>query len=151
MAGTLALAACNGADAPEPQASVAEVPQVADIEAALNDSAAGWNEGDMTRFLAVYSGDPRTAFVGGEEVIHGRGAIETRYRDRYDWSGPDPSGRGVLSFVTEDFRPLGQDHALYVGRYVLEYPQGKPPATGFTSLVFERENGKWQIISDHSS
>ncbi|KLE34597.1 YybH family protein [Aurantiacibacter luteus] len=150
LAGALALAACNR-DKPAPQPTVEE-PQVADIEAALTDSAAGWNEGDMTRFLDIYSGDPRTAFVGGEEVIHGRGEIETRYRDRYDWSGPDPSDRGVLSFFTEDFRPLGQNHALYVGQYVLEYPEGKPPATGWTSLVFERdEGGHWRIISDHSS
>ena len=149
LAGALALAACNR-DEPAPEPSFEE-PQVADIEAVLADSAAGWNEGDMTRFVDIYSADPRTAFVG-TQIIHGRGEIERRYRDRYDWSGPDPEGRGVLSFVTEDFRPLGEDHALYVGRYVLEFPEGKPPQTGFTSLVFERdERGDWRIISDHSS
>lgn len=149
LALTPALVACQ-AEAPAPAPAVEE-PQLADLDAALTASAAGWNEGDMQRFLAIYSGDPRTSFVTADEVLHGRAEMEERYRTYYDWSRPDPSERGVLTFQSEDFRPLGPDHALWVGRYILSYPEGKPPATGFTSLVFAREDGEWRIIADHSN
>lgn len=152
LAGALALAGCDAATQPEPSDAVtgAEV-QVADIEAVMADSAAGWNEGDMDRFLAIYSDAPETSFVGSGGLLRGRASMEERYREAYDWSQPDPAERGVLTFETEDMRPLGPDHALYIGRYILTYPDDREPATGFTSLVFAREDGTWKIIADHSS
>lgn len=158
VAGVLALVACT----PEPEpvdaatTGVVDVPDVAApdveaIEAVMADSAAGWNEGDMDRFLAIYSDAPETSFVGSGGLIRGRSEMEQRYREAYDWSGPDPSERGILSFETEDLRALGDDHALYIGRYILTYPGDRDPATGYTSLVFARENGAWKIVADHSS
>ncbi|MEN3972417.1 SgcJ/EcaC family oxidoreductase [Sphingomicrobium sp. XHP0235] len=124
----------------------------AQIEAVMADSAAGWNEGDMERFLAIYSDAPETSFVGSSGLVRGRSAMEARYREAYDWSDPDPAERGTLSFETEDVRALGPEHALFIARYVLTYPDAtKEPATGFTSLVFAREEGGWRIVADHSS
>ncbi|MFB0612776.1 YybH family protein [Aurantiacibacter poecillastricola] len=142
---------------PEPDPAEGELteatapPQVAEIEAVMEDSAAGWNAGDMNRFLAIYSRSPQASFVGSGGLLRGVEAMEERYREAYDWSRPDPSGRGVLTFETEDFRPLGDRHALYIGRYVLTYPDDREPATGLTSLVFAREENGWKIIADHSS
>lgn len=152
FAGALALAGCDGLR--EPVASQSATPAtapVAEIEAVMADSAAGWNEGDMDRFLAIYSAAPETSFVGSGGLLRGVAAMEERYREAYDWSQPDPSERGVLSFETEDLRRLGADHALYIGRYVLTYPDGREPASGFTTLVFADEDGDWKIIADHSS
>ncbi|MGB3795496.1 MAG: nuclear transport factor 2 family protein [Alteraurantiacibacter sp.] len=150
------LAACTPEPAPvgltaqEPFAG----PQLPDIEAAMEASAAGWNEGDMGRFLAIYSDAKETSFVGSGGLVRGRAAMEARYRDAYDWSQADPAERGTLSFETVDFRPLGEDHALYIGRYVLTYPDDREPADGLTSLVFTRDGtslDSWKIIADHSS
>ena len=77
--------------------------------------------------------------------------MEQRYREAYDWSDPDPSERGILTFETLDFRPLGEDHALFIARYILTYPDDREPATGLTSLVFAREAEGWRLIADHSS
>lgn len=156
LAASIALAACDGPSGPtaesEELAQIATQPQVEEIEAALTDSAAGWNEGDMDRFLAIYSEAPETSFVGSTGLLRGVAAMETRYREAYDWSQADPAERGVLTFETEDFRPLGNDHALYIGRYILTYPDpAKEPVTGLTSLVFGREGNAWKIIADHSS
>lgn len=130
----------------------ADAPLVqSEIEAVMADSASGWNGGDMDRFLAIYSAAPETSFVGSGGLVRGRAAMEERYRAAYDWSDPDPSERGVLTFETQDVRQLGPDHALYIGRYILTYPDDREPATGLTSLVFAREAGSWRIIADHSS
>ena len=148
----LALAACTPEAEPGDAAATAQAaPRLADIEAAMEDSAAGWNEGDMDRFLAIYSAAKDTSFVGSGGLVRGVEAMEERYREAYDWSQPDPSERGVLTFETQDFRPLGKDYALYIGRYVLTYPDDREPASGLTSLVFVREPGGWKIVADHSS
>ncbi len=153
IAGVTALAACTPEPEPVEAATTDTVaaPQVSEIEAVMKDSAAGWNEGDMDRFLAIYSDAPDTSFVGSGGLMRGKAAMEERYREAYDWSQPDPAERGVLTFETEDFRPLGDVHALYIGRYILTYPDGREPATGFTSLIFAREDDSWKIVADHSS
>lgn len=154
MAGmvALALAACRADAPPADPALTAAAPKVEQIEAVMADSAEGWNAGDMDRFLAIYSAAPETSFVSADGLLRGRAAMEKRYRAAYDWSKPDPAGRGVLSFATEDFRPIGSDHALYIGRYTLTYPDpARAPASGLTSLLFAREGTSWRIIADHSS
>lgn len=152
LVAALALAACAPQQANEAAAtSASTASQQADIEAVMAGSAAGWNEGDMQRFLAIYSAAPETSFVSADGLLRGVGQMEARYRKAYDWSQADPAERGVLSFETQDFRPLGDRHALYIGRYILTYPDGREPANGLTSLVFAREGDSWRIIADHSS
>jgi len=153
VASALALASCDSGSVQEDaDIAVTATVSTAEIEAVMEESAAGWNEGDMDRFLAIYSDAPETSFVGSGGLLRGRSEMEARYREAYDWSQPDPAERGVLTFETEDVRSLGEDHALYIGRYILTYPDAeKEPATGYTSLVFAREADGWKIIADHSS
>ena len=118
------------------------------IEEAMAESAAGWNAGDVERFMAIYSAEPQTSFVVKDGLIRGKPAMIARYRERYDFS--DPAKRGTLTFTTLDFRQLDPSHALYIGRYLLTYPEGKT-ASGPTTLIFAREHDGWRIIADHSS
>jgi uncharacterized protein (TIGR02246 family) len=122
------------------------------ILAAMADSAAGWNQGKIDRFLAIYSDDPATSFTGSKGVERGKRGIRMRYLTTYkNQFGPDSAGRSTLSFETQDFRLLGKDHALLIARWKL-VTTGKPaPDTGMTSLVFRHEKGGWHIVADHSS
>ncbi|WP_084581102.1 YybH family protein [Sphingomonas azotifigens] len=126
---------------------VAEPAQV-EIDAAMAQSVAGWNAGDVDRFMAVYADDARTSFVAGEGLIHGKPAMIARYRAKYDFA--DPAKRGTLTIDRLDYRSLGPDYALYIGRYTLRYPDGHS-ASGPTSLVLHHEAGGWKIIAEHSS
>jgi len=118
------------------------------VERAMTESAAGWNAGDIERFMAIYSARPETSFVVKDGLIRGKPAMIARYRERYDFG--DPAKRGTLTFKTLDFRQLDPTHALYIARYLLTYPDGKT-ASGPTTLIFARERGGWRIIADHSS
>ncbi len=142
LCAALSLAACSWA----PDRAVEE--EKLAVTAALAESAAGWNSGDLDRFMGVYSESPETSFVSEEGVLRGRGKMAERYQTKYDFS--NPAKRGALSLETLDFRLLGTDHALYIGRYTLAYPDGKT-VSGPTSLVFAREGGSWRIVADHSS
>uniref|UniRef100_UPI0035CA3A1E YybH family protein n=1 Tax=uncultured Sphingomonas sp. TaxID=158754 RepID=UPI0035CA3A1E len=139
-----------------PVAAQARAPAVAShsagaqagVEAAMRDSADGWNAGDLARFMAIYSDAPDTSFVTKTGVIRGKAVMAERYRTKYDFA--DAGKRGVLSFATLDFRLLDPMHALYIGRYALRATDGSIQS-GMTSLVFRKEPGGWRIIADHSS
>jgi len=120
----------------------------AGVKAAMDASAAGWNAGDIDRFLAVYSDSPSTSFVTGSGLLRGKAAMRARYLQRYAFK--DAAKRGTLSFTTLDFRLLDPTHALYIARYTLTWRDGKTQS-GPTSLVFAKERTGWHIIADHSS
>lgn len=123
------------------------------IEAGMIDSDAGWNEGNVDRFLAIYSDDPATSFTGSDGVARGKAGIRARYLKSYAGQfgeGRDPAGMSTLSFTFEDFRMVGADHALLIAKWKLMKPGGET-AQGMTSLLFRKEAGGWKIIADHSS
>jgi uncharacterized protein (TIGR02246 family) len=139
---------------------VAAVPAAAErpdprmqIEAAMQDSADGWDAGDLDAFLAVYADDPGTSFTGSKGIERGLGPIRARYIARYG----DQFGKGErpkrtqLRFHFEDFQMIGRRHAHLVARWTLTPVAGGEAMTGMTSLLFRRENGRWKIVADHSS
>lgn len=128
--------------------AIAQSPEQTAVERAMADSAAGWNAGDVDRFMAIYSDDPQTSFVTATDLIRGKATMIGHYRAHYDFN--DVAKRGTLSFTTADFRLLDPTHALYIARYKLTHPDGTSQQ-GPTSLIFRLEKGQWRIIADHSS
>jgi len=118
------------------------------IDAVMAQSVAGWNAGDVDRFMSIYSTAPSASFVTARGLLRGRAAMIDSYRKTYDFA--DAAKRGTLAIERIDFRPLGPQHALYIGRFTLRYPGGRTDS-GYTSLVFARERDGWRVIADHSS
>lgn len=123
------------------------------IEAAMEDSADGWNRGDLDAFLAVYSDDPNTSFTGSKGIERGLGPIRARYASKYaDQFGPgNRPKRTTLSFKFEDFQLIGKTHAHLIARWTLTPVAGGEAQTGMTSLLFHRAGKSWKIVADHSS
>ncbi|HEX6938652.1 MAG TPA: nuclear transport factor 2 family protein [Longimicrobiales bacterium] len=143
----LVLAACGAAGRQESAASHDDV--AAEITAMLQASADAWNRGDLDGFLDDYLQNDSTTFTGASGTIHGTDEIRQRYIAGY-WSTGRPAHR--LSFEGIEVRPLGRDHALALGRYVLTEPDGTGVAsTGYFTLVLSRTDHGWKIIHDHSS
>lgn len=115
----------------------------------LEASARSWNDGDLEGFLDDYLDSPETAFVGST-LTFGVPAIRSRYQASY-WR----TGRAEqhLRFEDIEVRPLGTDHALALGRYLLSNPgSGESEGRGWFTLVLRRTApGTWRIIHDHSS
>lgn len=134
----------------EPDTASAPAPVArAAIEAAMRDSAAGWNGGDLDRFMAVYADDPATSYVAGGELIRGKSSIAARYAPSFKRGA---NTRGTLDFATLDFRMVGADHALFTARYRLTpTAAGGEAAQGPTTLLFRRMPQGWRIVADHSS
>ena len=117
------------------------------ILAAMADSAAGWNAGDLDRFMAVYADD--AVYVTGRGLVRGKAAIAATYRRSFAGAG---NVRGRLGFDEAAFRRLGATHLILWARWTLTpAAAGGKVETGMTSLVFERRREGWRIVADHSS
>jgi uncharacterized protein (TIGR02246 family) len=111
----------------------------------MEQSRDAWNRSDLNGHVAMYT-DSATMMSaqgprGGRDVI--RGMLERGF-----WAGGQPKAQ--LQFSDLQVRPLGRDHALMTGAFLLTYPDGKTSG-GRYSLVWVREGGEWKIMHDHSS
>jgi beta-aspartyl-peptidase (threonine type) len=145
--------ACEFQNQAEPEASEADVPggsPAAEIQEMLLASAASWNAGDLDGFLDDYWRSDELTFSGDTGVTRGWDDVRTRYLNSY-WA-PGAS-RDSLRFEGIEVTPLGSDHALALGQYVLYRPEegGRVTSSGFFSLVLWKPNGHWKILHDHTS
>jgi uncharacterized protein (TIGR02246 family) len=120
------------------------------IAAMMVHSAANWNRGDLDAFVDDYLPGDTTTFVGGRGILRGTLPIRAAYAPRFAPGGV----RDSLSFVLLDVDPLGPGVVNVVARYTLARRVGgrdSVTATGPTSLVMRRVDGRWRIVHDHSS
>ena len=142
----LAVTGIAGAPGAKPTAAMATMMQ-AGVEAALKDSEAGWNAGNLDQFVAIYAPDATFVTPGG--LVQGRPAIADHYRPSF---AGGTNTRGKLSFETLGSRVISPAHLLLWARWTLTPADAAAKAeTGMTTLLFEHRPEGWRIISDHSS
>jgi uncharacterized protein (TIGR02246 family) len=115
------------------------------ITAVLNRQQEAWNRGDVDRFLVGYWHSPELTFSGNNGVSRGWDGVMARYKKNY----PDQAAMGHLDFSELEYRFLGPDAALVLGRWHLNRDKGD--TGGVFSLVWQRLPEGWKIIHDHTS
>jgi len=115
------------------------------ITAVLNAQQAAWNRGDVEAFLVGYWKSPELTFSGATGVSRGWDGVLARYKKSY----PDRAAMGKLDFADLEFRFLGPDAALVLGRWHLKRETDE--LGGVFSLVWQRFPDGWKIIHDHTS
>jgi ketosteroid isomerase-like protein len=125
----------------QPQRTQDEV----EIRAMLSAQVAGWNRGDIDRFMNGYARSAATEFISGDKLTRGWQAARDRYRKKYD----SREKMGTLAFSELKITPLGPDAALVIGRWGLIRKQDKPH--GRFTLLFRRLPVGWRIVHDHTS
>ena len=117
-----------------------------DIRDALQASADGWNRADIDAHLAP-DADTMTFMTGRGPL---RGKEKTREALlRSFWRDGRPLQ--PLRFESVQVRMLGRDHALVLGRFILEGNAERKETSGWFSLTWARTPDGWQVIHDHSS
>lgn len=117
----------------------------AEIQAMLDESAAAWNRGDLKGHLADNADSIR--FMTGKGPVIGKGQTEEILRKAFFRDGKPIQS---LRFEQVDIRPLGTEHALVIGHFILS-GGGEPERSGWFSTVWERQPAGWRVIHDHSS
>ncbi len=115
------------------------------ISSVLNAQQTAWNRGDVDAFLVGYWHSPELTFSGNNGVARGWDGVRARYKKTY----PDKAAMGQLDFSELEFRFLGPDAALVLGRWHLK--REKDELGGVFSLVWQRFTDGWKIIHDHTS
>ena len=115
------------------------------ISAALNAQQTAWNRGDVDAFLVGYWHSPELTFSGSSGVARGWDGVLARYKKNY----PDRGAMGQLDFSDLEFRFLGPDAALVLGRWHLK--RERDDLGGVFTLVWQRLPEGWKIIHDHTS
>src|SRR5690349_6133965 len=82
------------------------------ISGVLKAQQAAWNRGDVDSFLVGYWQSPELTFSGGSGVLRGWDGVLARYKRNY----PDRAAMGELDFSDLEFRFLGSDAALVLGK-----------------------------------
>ncbi len=116
------------------------------INAVLKAQQAAWNRGDVGAFLVGYWQSPELTFSGSNGVSRGWDGVLARYKKNY----PDREAMGELDFSDLEFRFLGPDAALILGKWHLKRKTAGDIGGVFT-LVWQKFPEGWKIIHDHTS
>lgn len=111
----------------------------------MRQSQEYWNNGDLENFMHNYWKSDSLKFIGKTGITYGWQASLDRYLKSY----PDKSKQGRLKF---DFLHLDQvenNHYFQVGKYTL-YREADTLSGHFT-LLWQKIDGEWKIVADHSS
>lgn len=115
------------------------------INSVLKAQQAAWNRGDVDAFLVGYWQSPELTFSGSNGVSRGWDGVLARYKKNY----PDRATMGELDFSDLEFRFLGSDAALVLGKWHLKRDVGD--IGGVFTLVWQKFPQGWKIIHDHTS
>ncbi|MFZ9386344.1 MAG: YybH family protein [Chitinophagaceae bacterium] len=104
-----------------------------------------WNRGDVSAFMKGYWENDSLMFVGKTGVTYGWQNTLDNYRKGY----PDTAAMGKLYFDLIRIKRLSGKYYFVVGKWTLKRSIGD--VCGHFNLLFEKINGHWVIIADHSS
>lgn len=119
---------------------------LAEVQTSLAHGAAAWNRGDLKAFVSDYADGMGTTFIGRRGIVRGPAAIEQAYGPRFAPGGV----RDSLYFRDVEVDVLAPDVINTIAWYVLQRGDSIT-ATGPTSLVMRKVDGRWRIVHDHSS
>ena len=105
-----------------------------------------WNTGRVDRFMVGYWPSDSLTFVGKVGITFGYQATLANYKKRY----PDRASMGTLKFDILQLDFPAPDVAYVIGRFHLTRPT-IGDADGHFTLLWRKINGRWVIVSDHSS
>ncbi len=111
----------------------------------LRDQESAWNEGDIERFMEHYWKSDNLTFSSTGTTTRGWEETLANYRRRY----PTVEKMGKTRFYDLEVYPLCDEAALVLGRWFLN--RQPDPLKGNFSVVFQKIDGRWVIIHDHTS
>jgi len=118
----------------------------AKITEVLTAQQDAWNRGDVNAFLKGYWESPELTFSGSNGIARGLAGVRERYQRNY----PDRASMGELTFSDLEFRFVGPQAALVLGKWHLKR-ESKGDVGGVFSLVWQRFQDGWKIVHDHTS
>jgi ketosteroid isomerase-like protein len=128
-----------------PFISFAQPKAESSIRQVLAKQEACWNAGDLECFMQGYWKSDSLKFVGKSGVTYGW----QKTLDNYKRSYPDTATMGRLGFSILELKMLSPNSAYVLGKWHLGRSKGD--VGGYFTLIFQKIDGKWMIVCDHTS
>ena len=116
-----------------------------EIRRLLATQTDSWTRGDVEGFMQTYWKSDSLMFIGSKGVVRGWQQTLDNYKKGY----PDTATMGKLSFDIIQIKPLSDEYAFVVGKWMLKRSIGD--VSGHYTLLLRRMDGQWRIVADHSS
>lgn len=111
----------------------------------MNRQEEAWSAGDIDAFMEGYWKSENLTFIGSKGLSYGWEQTLANYKKGY----PSKEIMGKLTFDILSIEQLAPDSYYMIGKFYLER---KPKdASGHFTLVWKYIDGKWVIVSDHTS
>ncbi len=123
----------------------AESQDAADIRTMLDAQVAGWNSGDVARYMDYYVKSEKLRFASGGTITYGWKETLERYRKSY----PDKATMGTLTCTYHEIDVVSPDTAIVFGRWELQRAADKP--WGLFTLLIKKTAEGWRVAADHTS
>ena len=104
-----------------------------------------WNRGNLEEFMSGYWNSEKLVFTGVGGPTYGYKATLDRYKKGY----PDSKAMGILKFTVIDLYQIDTNSAIMIGKFYLS--RNISDVAGHFTLIWQKIDGCWLIISDHSS
>jgi hypothetical protein len=115
------------------------------INLLLKKQVEAWNEGNLEKFMQTYWKSEKLSFVGSLGPTYGWQATLESYEKGY----PDKAAMGNLRFTILEVSKIDRKTIYVIGKFELTRAIGNQ--RGHFTLVIQKINGDWLIVSDHSS
>jgi hypothetical protein len=127
-------------------AVIAQSIEEAAIREVLARQNQNWNDGNIEAFMEDYWKSDSLMFIGKTGVVYGWKATKERYFRNY----PDRKTMGQLAFDIKKVDLHSSTTAWVLGSWQLARPE-VGDIGGYFTLIFKKVNGKWLVVSDHTS
>lgn len=104
-----------------------------------------WNNGEIDEFMASYWNNDSLKFIGKNGITYGWNSTLENYKKSY----PDKATMGELNFSIISVEQLSENSCYVIGKWNLIRQKGN--VGGYYTLLWKNINGKWVIVTDHTS
>lgn len=139
------LASCSSADKKDKNEYNLSRTDKEEITNTLQATQDAWNTGDLEGFMEGYWKSDKLVFIGVQGPTYGYNETLERYKKGY----PDIETMGMLKFTVKDLFQIDKTTVMMIGRFYLSRTMAD--VEGYFTLIWQKIDGKWLIISDHSS
>mgnify|MGYP006278134879 FL=1 len=115
------------------------------IAEAMDRQESAWNRGDLDAFMETYWKSDNLQFIGANGPTYGWQATLDNYRRRY----PDRAAMGRLSFSILRMDQRSATVVSLIGKFHLRRRIGD--LEGYFLLIWQKIEGQWRIVADHTS
>ena len=117
------------------------------ITKAMQEQEDCWNRGELPCFMKHYWKSDSLRFIGKTGITYGW----QKTMDNYNTSYPNREAMGKLTFNNLAIEFTDVNTVFIIGQWKLERKPKLDNLEGHYSLLWQKKNGQWVIIVDHSS